>query len=81
MKDDFAMVEKVEAFILDDRRSTMEGVMVEVGLSYGSVWRVIHEELHMSKASTRWVPRLLTSLRKQTRHDFIVGHQLSYELL
>ena len=69
IKDDLAMVTKVEAVILDDRRSTLERVMAETGLSYGSAWRIIHEELHMNKVSARWVPRLLTPLQKQTRHD------------
>ncbi|KAJ7332328.1 hypothetical protein JRQ81_014508 [Phrynocephalus forsythii] len=70
IKDDLAMVKKVEAVILDDRRSTMERVMAETGLSYGTAWRIIHEELHMNKVSARWAPRLLTPLQKQTRHDF-----------
>ena len=70
INDNLAMVKKVEAVILDDRRSTMERVMAETGLSYGSAWRIIHEELHMNKVSARWVPRLLTPLQKQTRHDF-----------
>ncbi|KAJ7341996.1 hypothetical protein JRQ81_008330 [Phrynocephalus forsythii] len=43
------MVKKVEAIILDDRRLTMEREMAETGLSYGTVWRIIHEELHMNK--------------------------------
>ncbi|KAJ7341216.1 hypothetical protein JRQ81_005068 [Phrynocephalus forsythii] len=64
------MLKKVEAAILDDRRSTMERVMAETGLSYGTAWRIIHEELHMNKVSARWVARLLTPLQKQTRHDF-----------
>lgn len=64
IKDDLAMVKKVEAVILDDRRSTMERVMAETGLSYGSAWRIINEELHMNKVSARWVPRLLTPLQK-----------------
>ncbi|KAJ7345950.1 hypothetical protein JRQ81_001900 [Phrynocephalus forsythii] len=70
IKDDLAMVKKVEAVILDDRRSTMEKVMAETGLSYGTAWRIIHEELHRNKVSACWVPRLLTALQKQTRHDF-----------
>ncbi|KAJ7344747.1 hypothetical protein JRQ81_000697 [Phrynocephalus forsythii] len=70
IKDDLAMVKKVEAVILDNRRSTMERVMAETGLSYGTEWRIIHEELHMNKVSARWVPRLLIPLQKQTRHDF-----------
>ncbi|KAJ7337987.1 hypothetical protein JRQ81_010513 [Phrynocephalus forsythii] len=43
IKDDLAMVKKVEAISLDDRRSTMERVMTETGLSYGTAWRIIHE--------------------------------------
>ncbi|KAJ7316098.1 hypothetical protein JRQ81_002260 [Phrynocephalus forsythii] len=52
IKDDLAMVKKVEAVILDDRRLTMERVMAETGLSYGTAWRIIHEELHMNKRRT-----------------------------
>ncbi|KAJ7335737.1 hypothetical protein JRQ81_013678 [Phrynocephalus forsythii] len=48
--------------------------MVETGLSYGTAWRIIHEELHMNKVSACWVPRLLTPLQKQTRHDFSQQH-------
>ncbi|KAJ7342080.1 hypothetical protein JRQ81_008740 [Phrynocephalus forsythii] len=69
IKDDLAMVKKVKA-VIDDRRSTMERVMVGTGLSYGIVCRIIHEELHMNKVSAHWVPRLLMPLQKQTRHDF-----------
>ncbi|KAJ7326981.1 hypothetical protein JRQ81_016740 [Phrynocephalus forsythii] len=70
IKDDLAMVKKVGVVILDDRRSTMERVVVETGLSYGAAWRIIHEELHMNKVFAHWVPCLLTPLQKQTHHDF-----------
>ncbi|KAJ7341856.1 hypothetical protein JRQ81_007474 [Phrynocephalus forsythii] len=70
IKDNLAMVKKAEAVILDDRRSTMERVMAETGLSYGTVWRIIHKELHMNKVSAHWVPHLLTPLQKQTHYDF-----------
>ncbi|KAJ7342063.1 hypothetical protein JRQ81_008563 [Phrynocephalus forsythii] len=52
IKDDLAIVKKVEAIILDNRRSTMERLMAETGLSYGIGWRIIHEELHMNKGTT-----------------------------
>ncbi|KAJ7335342.1 hypothetical protein JRQ81_013283 [Phrynocephalus forsythii] len=48
------MVKKVEAVILDNRRSTMERVVVETGLNYRTVWKIIHAELHMNKVSARW---------------------------
>lgn len=67
--DDLDTVKKVEALVLEDRRITIEVVMNEVGLSYGSVWKIIHDQLHMSKVSARWVPRLLTPFQKQTRHE------------
>ena len=43
--------------------------MHETGLIYNSVLKIIHDELHMSKVSARWVPRLLTPLQRQTRRD------------
>ncbi|XP_076069212.1 histone-lysine N-methyltransferase SETMAR-like [Oratosquilla oratoria] len=62
-------VNKVEDLILEDRRVTIHVIKHEPGLSYGSVWKIIHDELYMSKVSARWVPRLLTPLQRQTRRD------------
>ena len=69
LTDSVATMKKVEDLILEDRRVTIHVIMHETGLSYGSVWKVIHDELHMSKVSARWVPRLLTPLQRQTRRD------------
>jgi histone-lysine N-methyltransferase SETMAR len=69
LTDDVATVKKVEDLILEDRRVSLHVIMRETGLSYGSVWKIVHDELHMSKVSARWVPRLLTPLQRQTRHD------------
>ncbi|KAJ7338369.1 hypothetical protein JRQ81_011528 [Phrynocephalus forsythii] len=49
IKDNLAMVKKVESVTLDDRRLTMERVMAKTGLSCGTAWRIIHEELHINK--------------------------------
>ncbi|XP_076044826.1 uncharacterized protein LOC143027425 [Oratosquilla oratoria] len=43
--------------------------MHETGLSYGSVRKIIHDKLYMSKMSARWVWRLLTLLESQTLRD------------
>ncbi|KAJ7317457.1 hypothetical protein JRQ81_003619 [Phrynocephalus forsythii] len=57
IKDDLAMVKKVEAVILDNRRSTMERVMAETGLSYGTAW-IVHEKLHMIRVIlTDYLPK------------------------
>ncbi|XP_076037000.1 protein GVQW3-like [Oratosquilla oratoria] len=62
-----ATVKKVEDLILEDRRVTIHVIIHESGLSYNTVWKIIHDELHMSKVSARWVPRLRTPLQRQTR--------------
>lgn len=49
------MVKKVEAVIFDDRRSTMERVMVEIGLSPGTACMNIHEKLHVNVVSASWL--------------------------
>ncbi|KAJ7345745.1 hypothetical protein JRQ81_001695 [Phrynocephalus forsythii] len=64
IKDYLTMVKKVEAVILDDRRSTMERVMAETGLSYGTTWRIIHEELHMNEVFARWKAKVQKSAGK-----------------
>ncbi|XP_076059485.1 protein GVQW3-like [Oratosquilla oratoria] len=46
-------VKKVEDLILEDRRVTIHVIIHETGLSYGSVWEIIHGELDMSEVSAR----------------------------
>ncbi|XP_076058570.1 protein GVQW3-like [Oratosquilla oratoria] len=62
LTDSAATVKKVGNLILEVRLVTIHVIMYENGLSYGSVWKIIHDELYMSKVSARWVPRLLTPL-------------------
>ncbi|XP_045106834.1 protein GVQW3-like [Portunus trituberculatus] len=69
LTDSAATVKKVEDLILEDRRITIHVIMHETGLRYGSVWKIIHDELHMSKMSACSVPRILTPLQRQTRRD------------
>ena len=38
-------------------------------MSVGSIETILHDHLHMSKVSARWVPRLLTPNQKQQRVD------------
>ncbi|XP_076067650.1 histone-lysine N-methyltransferase SETMAR-like [Oratosquilla oratoria] len=64
-----ATVKKMEDLILEDRRVTIHVIMHGTGLSYGSVWIIIYNKLHMSKVSAHWVPRLLTPLQRQTQRD------------
>ncbi|XP_076043703.1 histone-lysine N-methyltransferase SETMAR-like [Oratosquilla oratoria] len=68
LTDSAATVKKVEDLILKDGQVTFHVIMHETELSYGSVWKIIYDELYMSKVSVHWVPRLLT-LRWQTWRD------------
>ncbi|XP_046976362.1 histone-lysine N-methyltransferase SETMAR-like [Vanessa cardui] len=62
-------VKKVEDIVLADRRVTIRHVAEITGLSYGSIQRILANELHMNKVSARWVPRMLTDEQKNKRVD------------
>ncbi|XP_048241256.1 histone-lysine N-methyltransferase SETMAR-like [Haliotis rufescens] len=69
------IVAKVQNIITTDRRIKVDEIASECGISHGSVCNIIHERLHMSKVSARWVPR---NLNAQDRHQRVVS---SRELL
>lgn len=60
-------VSEVEQLVLQNRRITISEIVAEVGISYGSVNNILHDDLNMSKVSARWVPRLLTPFQKEER--------------
>ena len=49
-----------------DRRQTIEEIMETTDCSYGTLCRILHNHLRMSRVSARWVPRILTG-EKLTR--------------
>jgi len=57
----------VEQFVLEDRRVSIEDIAQHFTISEGSVFTILHDHLHMSKVSARWVPRNLSDEQKQTR--------------
>lgn len=62
-------VKKVEDVVLADRRVTIRHVAEVTGISYGSVQRILVNELHMKKVSARWVPKMLNDEQKKKRVD------------
>lgn len=58
---------KVQEFVMQDRRVTINQIAEEMGISRGSVGFILHEKLRLSKLSSRWVPRLLTLAQKEER--------------
>ncbi|XP_035228987.1 histone-lysine N-methyltransferase SETMAR-like, partial [Stegodyphus dumicola] len=58
---------RVEEIIQKDRRVTAREIASELNLSYGSVQRIVTDELRYSKVCARWVPRALSAEHKATR--------------
>ncbi|XP_045451016.1 histone-lysine N-methyltransferase SETMAR-like [Melitaea cinxia] len=62
-------VKKVKDVVLADQRVTIRHAAEVTGISYGSVQRILANELHLKKVSARWVPRMLTDEQKKNRVD------------
>jgi len=57
-------IAKVRKAILADRRQTIHDVCEIEGLTYGTVQRILANNLNMSRISARFVPRLLSDDQK-----------------
>lgn len=62
-----ANIARVEKFIMDDRRVTMQEICETLRLTMGTVERIITKELRLRKVSSRWVPRMLNDDQKDAR--------------
>lgn len=58
-------VNLLDNLIKEDRRKSVNILVLESGLSRGTVERIIKDDLNLSKLSARWVPRLLDSGHKR----------------
>ena len=54
----------VQAAVEPDRRMTIEKLAAEFDMSVGTVHKILHEDLGLSKKSAGWVPRLLSMEQK-----------------
>lgn len=61
------MVKAVKTFVEEDRRVCMENIMEEFDISCGTVFNILHDDLELSKKSSRWVPHLLSEAQKEER--------------
>ena len=57
---------KADALITEDRRTTLDGLAENLGVSHGSAYNIV-ESLSFSKVCALWVPRELTTERKTDR--------------
>ena len=60
---------QVKTLVLEDRRVAVKQLAAITKMSVGSIATILHDHLHMSKVSARWVPRLLTPNQKEQRAD------------
>ena len=60
---------QVKTLVLEDRRVTVKQLAAITKMSVGSIETILHDHLHMSKVSARWIPRLLTPNQKEQRAD------------
>ncbi len=58
---------EIQNIVQGDRRSSIREVSRQVGLSYGTVQKALHQDLNLNKKSARWVPHLLTPGQKVRR--------------
>jgi hypothetical protein len=54
------VIENVRSLILEDRRLTVREIAEEVGISLGSAYSILTEDLHMCRVMEKFVPKLLS---------------------
>ena len=60
-------LEKARAIILTDRGVTTEEIALQMGISQGRPFSLVHDILGFHKVAARWVPRHLTEEHKRNR--------------
>ena len=60
-------LEEARAIILADRRVTIEEIALQLGISQGTAYSLVHDILGFHKVAARWVPRHLTEEHKRNR--------------
>jgi len=61
------MIAQVEQMVMEDRCLTVKQVAANAGISVGSVYTILHDNLKMRKVSARWVLRMLADENKASR--------------
>ena len=63
-----AIIDAVEADVLDDRRVTVQYLAVKHELARSTIEVILKDNLGLVKKSARWVPKLLSQEQKEERH-------------
>ena len=62
-----SLITAVAAAVEQDRRVGIEYLAEANGVSYVTIYNILHDNLGLEKKSARWVPKLLSDLQKQER--------------
>ena len=73
------MLEKVQDLVMDDRRVTTMTIAEALQITQEQVQHILSHILGMNKASSRWVPRLLTVDQKQERVNLSIQNLKLFE--
>ena len=65
-----ANIDLIESLIDDNPRISYSYLEEHTSLSRGTLQRIIKDELHLTKRSSRWIPHHLTDANKQRRLEF-----------
>jgi len=65
------VIQRVRDMVSEDRRRiTYEVLQTALGISSGSVQKILHEELGLRKLTSRWIPHLLLPEQKDQRVEW-----------
>jgi hypothetical protein len=73
-----ATVQRVEVFIVAERRITVDSVAAALGRSYGLVYSIMHDRLKFPKMCAQWVPREQKNRETMNRMGRSLQHLLRY---
>ena len=70
--------ERVQELLEEDRRITCDEIATEIGISHGSVYKILTDNLGKRKVTARWVPHRLTEDKKLSRYRIAVQLRRRY---
>lgn len=60
-------IDKTRCLVIADRRIKTQEISAHTGLAKPQITEIIHNHLHFTKLSARWIPKILTAENKQLR--------------
>ena len=71
-------IETVKEMLVSDRRMIFRDITTRTGYTFGTVFRIIHNELGMRRIGARWIPHKKRHVMLQTailHHDNAPSHR------